>query len=270
MNLGAFFLREAVISLWRADVAGNPILTQPVWCGDVANGLRLTEDWEETRSFSSGDAYKTAHHEDEEHRIEIERTWRVRVQSPGGASGPQRGERYVMEILWFDARARLWHKRTYYGVTGLSAGLDSDGPRQHNQRQVFRAQRYTQTGGSELYTPLPQAEKQLVGFFCEQPLIPGEYLLGHYRWNRSFRATRLLYACWPPSSDTILGLEVGGLPTGVQITIPSGTANQDTVGEMPVDVVLPAGAMVRWKVISGPEIGEAAWHLALVVEMEEL
>lgn len=262
-------LREAVISLYPADAQGNPIISAPVWAGVCANGLRLGLRWNETLSFSSGDRYKTAHHEDEEHAIEIDRTWIIRTASPGEASGPERNGRYVLEIVWNDLLQKIWHKRVYFGVTGRSSDLNSDGPRAHGNPQVFRAQYFTATGGTGaagVYTAVtPDAGEQLSGFFGEDPILAGTYLLGHYRWSEARRLTAARWACWSPQADTVLGLEVNGVLTGVTLTLPAGTANTDAQGSATFSVAVAAGADVRWKVVSGPDsVDTAAWHLAVV------
>lgn len=264
-------LREAVISLYPADASGEPIIAAPLWCGTVANSLRLGLTWQEGLSYSSGDYYKTAHHEDESHAIEIDRTWIIRSASPGENVGPERNGRYVMEIVWNDVRERIWYKRVYYGVTGRSSDLNSDGARQHNNPQTFRAERFTRAGGAgvaDVFTPITTTgSEQLAGFFGEYPLLTGVYLLGHYRWSSTKRITAARWACWSPQATTTLGLEVDGILTGDTITIPSGTANTDARGSVTLNRTVNAGSEVRWKVLSGPDIEEAVWHLGVVATL---
>lgn len=267
-------LREAVISLYPADANGNALIAAPVFCGVCANGLRLGLSWEEELGFTSGDAYKTAHHNDEQHAIEVDRSWVLRTAAPGELVGPQRGQRYVLEIVWSDVRERLWYKRLYYGVTGRSSDLNSDGARSHNNPQVFRAQRFVPSGGTSgpasVFTPITvSGNEQLAGFFGENPLLPDTYLLGHYRWSGNKRITGGLYACWPPQSPTVLGLEINGVLTGDTVTVPAGTANTDFTDDFTFSRDVPAGMEVRWKVVSGPAIEESAWHLGLVMRLVE-
>ncbi len=266
-----FLLREAVISLYLTDAAGNPITSAPVWCGAVANSLKLGLTWQEGLSFSSGDAYKTAHHEDEMHTIDIERTWVIRSGTPAEAAGPERNGRYVMEIIWNDVRERIWHKRVYYGVTGRSSDLVSEGARQLNNPQSYRAERFTRDGGTGLagiYTPVATIQgEQVAAFFGEDPLLTGSYLLGHYRWSSAKRIIAARWACWSPQATTTLALEIDGVLTGDTVTIPSGTANVDVRGSVTLNRSVSAASEVRWKVTSGPDIEEAAWHLGLVTTL---
>jgi hypothetical protein len=264
-------LREAVISLYPADATGNPITTAPVWCGTVANGLKLGLTWMESLSFSSGDYYKTAHHDDEAHVIDIERTWIIRSATPGEAVGPQRNGRYVLEIVWNDVRERIWYKRLYYGVTARSSDLNSDGARAHSNPQSFRAQYFVASGGEgvvDVFTPIvPAVNEQLVGFFGEDPMLTGVYLLGHYRWATAKRITGARWACWSPEVETVLGLEIGGALTGDTLTLPAGVANTDATGSSTFSRAVPAASEVRWKVLSGPDIEAAVWHLGVVLSV---
>ena len=269
-DLTPLLVREAVVSLYPADVAGTPLRSAPVWCGAAANGLKLGLTFEEQLSFSSGDRYKTAHHTDELHTIEIERTWLIQRADPGAPTGPQRGGRYCLEIIWADGQS--WYQRLYSGVTGRTADLTSDGPRQLNQPQTFRAETFVASGGTAaggIFTPIttvPGATgaEQLVGFFGEAPLVPDEYLLGHYRWDGARVITNARWACWAPQAETVLALEVAGGLTGDTLTLPAGVANTDHSGEVALHRTVPAGATVRWRVASGPEIEGAAWHVAVI------
>lgn len=262
-------LREATLALYPADASGNPVTAAPIWCGVAANGLRLGLAFDEALSFSSGDRYRTAHHEDERHEIEIARTWVIRKTDPGELFGPQRGGRYVLEIVWYSDRTRYWHRRLYYGVTGRGADLVSDGPRQHNQPQVYRAEYFTQSGGQDdpgVFTPIANtADEQLVGFFGEDPLLVDAYLLGHYCWSAARRLTGWRYAGWSPQADTTLTLELDGVLTATTVVIPAGAANTDATASGSLDVSVAAGAAVRWRVTAGPEAADAAWHFALVL-----
>jgi hypothetical protein len=266
-------LREAVISLYPADAAGAPLVAAPVWAGACANGLRLGQSWEEQLSYSSGDRFKTAHHADELHAIEIDRTWIIRTTSPGETSAPERNARYVMEIVWNDVRARIWHKRLYYGVTGRASDLNSDGPRQHNNAQSYRAETFVPDGGTgaaNIFTPIATTgAEQVVGFFGENPVLEDAYLLGHYRWSANKRITAARWACLSPTAETVLGLELNGILSGDTITIPAGVANTDAHGEVTLNRLVPLGTEVRWRVVSGPDIEAAAWHLAVVVTLAD-
>ena len=263
-DLTPLLVREAVVSLYPADVAGAPLRSAPVWCGAAANGLKLGLTFEEQLSFSSGDRNKTAHHTDELHTIEIERTWLIQRADPGAPTGPQRGGRYCLEIIWADGQS--WYRRLYSGVTGRTADLTSDGPRHANAPQTFRAESLWQDGGEGVTTPATGVgNEQLVGYFSEAVLVPGEYLLGHYRWAEARVITAVRWACWAPQAETVLALEVAGSLTGDTLTLPVGAANTDATGEAIWSVAVPAGAAVRWRVASGPEVEQAAWHLAVVL-----
>ena len=67
--------------------------------------------------------------------------------------------------------------------------------------------------------------------------------------------------------DTVLGLEINGILSGDIITIPAGTANVDASGSVTFSRNVAAGSEVRWKVISGPDIEAAVWHLGVVMRL---
>src|SRR5947209_7552813 len=112
-------LYEAVMSLYPAAADGTAIGSQPVWWGAVANGLRLSLEYDEMLVMGSGDAYATAHHLDERHIIEVERTWLLpKANIAANAAGqrvdfvPDRNQRYLLELVWFSDG--FWYRRSYF------------------------------------------------------------------------------------------------------------------------------------------------------------
>ncbi len=271
-----FFLHEAVLSLYPLDAEGKT-LAAPVWCGAVANGLRLGLEYDELVQAGSGDRYATAHHLDERHTLEIERTWVLRKSAllASGFNGldavPGRNQRYALELVW--RSGGYWYRRWYWGVTARTAGWDSVRTLQFGQRQSWRAERFTEDGGyvapatgggPPVTTPLPDPQEQSVGFFHEAPLLAGAYLLGHYRWPVATRMTAArVVALAPQTSPVVLGLELDGVATGDTLTIPVATANAEVSAEASLAVAVPALAEVRWKVVSAPGVVDSAWGVAL-------
>jgi hypothetical protein len=163
-----FFLQEAVLSLYPMDAQGLPMTDYPVWLGAVANALRMGMDYEELLQASSGDRYQTAHHLDERHSVEIERTWLLRKPVLAGGGGdfgdtsglsptasaldgiPPRNQRFALEIVWWSEG--YWYRRWYWGVTARSAAWDSLRTLHFGARQSWRAERFTEEGG---YIPQP-------------------------------------------------------------------------------------------------------------------
>lgn len=121
--------------------------------------------------------------------------------------------------------------------------------------------------GENVVTPTPDAGEQSLNFTTEEPLIAGSYLLGAYQWNaRRIRLTGAVYTAWLPTvQPVVLGLEVGGVLTGDQITIPVGTPNVDTIGVIELNVLVPVENLVRWKVLSAPAPENSAWHVTVDV-----
>lgn len=290
-DLLPLFLYEATLSLYPVADDGSALMDQPIWWGAVANNLRLSLEYDEVRMAGSGDAYPSAHHVDEQHFIDIERTWVLRKTALADYL-PQRNQRYVLELVW--ESEGFWYKRTYFGVTGRSAGLDSVRALQFGNRLSYRAQSLSEDGGGaqeieRIYTPLPPPlplpviggnsqgsgssapEEQSIGFFRENPMVPGEYLLGHYRWpvDANIVSARVVVFA-PQTQPNVLSLEVGGALTDQTITIPVGAANTEVSATVALDYFVGAGQSVRWKITAGPDPENAAWVAALALQVQPL
>lgn len=260
-----WFLHEGVLSLYPAGADGETVTGPAVFCGAVANQLNLALELDPIRIAASGARYARVHHVDEHHRIEVERTWVVRNGETDFRPG--RNQQYVLEIVW--ATSRYWYRRTYYGVTGKAVSLDSKGVLHFLSKQSWEAQRYAEAGGGStpVYTPVPSTTNDFpVGFFRENVLIVGEYLLGRYRWGRAVRLKRAEVTAFAgQGTATVLELEVNGALTGSTVTLPAGTANTEVTGTADLAVTVEAGAAVRWKVTSGPAPEAAPWVCALMM-----
>ena len=299
-----FLLWEAVLSLWPLG-ADDSVAGGAVWQGAVANGLRVSLEYEEVLMGSSGDRFQRAHHVDERHALEIERTWLLRkpvlgapvqVQPQPLDAVPGRGQRYALEIVWWSGG--YWYRRWYWGVTARQTGWESVRTLHFGARQSWRAERFTEEGGyvaqaqyvpgggdgesggsvgnvgsvfvpAAVVTPLPESDEQAIGFFHEEPLVAGEYLLGRYRWPAAVRVTAArVVACAPQGTAVVIGLEVGGVLTGDTMTIPVGEANVEVTVDAELAVAVPALTDVRWKIVSGPGAADSAWRLALGMNVE--
>jgi len=271
-----FFLHEAVLTLYPAAADGSALTGLPVWWGALANRLRSRLDYDELLLAASGDYYAAAHHLDEQHVIEIDRSWLLRKHLLADFV-PGRNAHYVLEAV-FNSGAlgdRWWYKRTWYGVTARSVSWDSNGANQFLNSQTWRAQRFTQVGGPgqpDVFTPLPPAsgEEQSIGFFRENPLISGEYLLGHYRWpvNVQLRSCRAI--AWASQDDpTELTLEVNGALTGFIVVLPAGAPGAEVTADLSlVNHPVAAGQSVRWRITSAPLPEKSAWIAALTLQVQ--
>ena len=151
-----YFLYEAVLSLYPEGPQGGAVMGTPLWWGAVANGLSLSTDLEGVRLMSSGAPYAKTHHVDESHSIEVERTWVIR-KTAGVDFVPQRNQRYVLELVW--ESQGFWYRRMYFGVTGEGVRWESSRALQFGNRQVYRAESFTQVGGpassrDQIFTPM--------------------------------------------------------------------------------------------------------------------
>jgi hypothetical protein len=278
-------LYEAVMSLYPAASDGTALRNRPVWWGAVANGLRLSLEYDEMLLMSSGDAYATAHHLDERHAVDVERTWllpkaTILANSPPNPGEPvdfvpQRNQRYLLELVWFSDG--YWYRRSYFGVTGRSVGWDSVRTLQFGNRQAYRAQFYQEESGysgsvpMSVFTPLPGTDEQSIGFFSEDAMVVGEYMLGHYRWPVAaalLSARAIAFA--PQNAPMVLTLEVGGVLTDQTLTIPVGPVDTEVSATTALNYTVPAGQSVRWKITAGPAPEDAARLAALAMQVQPL
>lgn len=268
-----FFLREAQVSLWLADAAGQPA-GDTVWFGGFLNRLRAALDYEEVIVKPSGAYYGAAHHVDEAHTLNFGQSWLIQKPSLTDWK-PGRNQTYVLQLVW--TSENCWLRRVYYGVTWRSLALDSRGTNQFLADQTVRAQSFTDDSGV-LTVPAPQppvplptpsvAASQPVGFFRESALIAGEYLLGFYTWSAAVTLRSCRVIAWAPqTAPVVLELEVNGALTGRQLTLPVGTVNTEVTDSLALSGVVGPGQLVRWKIISAPDPVDTAYKCQLVTEV---
>jgi len=264
-----YFLHEAVLSLYAASADGMSASGVAIWSGELATGLRMEVSFDEVKLQGAGERYTSAHPIDEEHLIEVERTWLIRRSAPADFV-PSRQQPYVLELVWYEPEQKTWYQRRYVGVTPRRVQWQSVGTNQFGTHQVWRARQLVQGGGvGQPFTPLPVAPGavQVVPFFRETPLIWGDYLLGVYCWPTAARLGLVRAVAWASQGqDTVLGLEVDSALTGDTVRLPSGPANTEVSGTADLThVQVPAGSVVRWKIMSGPIPEAAAWACALTM-----
>lgn len=267
MRNSAFFLHEAVLTLYPAAADGETITGEAVFTGGLANRLRARMEYESMKVQGTGKAYGRTYHIDEEHVLEIDRTWFVR-RSDAADFKPTRNQQYVLEMVW--QAGGYWYKRTYYGVTGQTVTWDSQDVNQFLTTQVFRAQYFEMDGGPgepDVFTPITLDAEHNIVFFREAALVPGEYLMGHYRWPVAVRLGQAsVEGRASQGSDTVLRLEVNGVLTSFELTLPAaayGTVVTDTVDLG--NLVVPSGQTVRWKILSGPGVENAADSVSITM-----
>ncbi len=211
------------------------------------------------------------------HIIEIAHNWFIRKPYAGEDANPQRNRNYVLDVVWTapdELDNWYWHQRRYFGVTARSLDLDSSGARHFGKPVTLRAQTFTTSGGQSagpLPTPSPAVPlTDDVLFLKENPLMNGDYLLGHYRWSaaRTIKSAKVI-ALASQDVDTEFTLEVNGSLTAYKIILPVDAANVEVAAELnSINLVVSANQSVRWKVTNGPDDSStAAWKSALVMEL---
>jgi hypothetical protein len=265
-----FFLSEAQVSLYRADTSGQPA-GNALWLGGFANRLSAQLDYEGVTLKASGARYAVTRHVDEAHALTFGQSWLI-PRATMTDWKPGRDQQYVLQLLW--QSERQWFRRTYYGVTWNGLKLDAANTNQFLVEQSLRAQSYTDDSGS-LAAPVPPVVtapatgvQQPLGFFRENVLIAGEYLLGLYQFSGPVTLVRASVIAWAPqTSPCVLGLEVNGTLTGQTLTIPVGTPLVEVTANVTLTGVVPAGQFVRWKILSAPSPADGAWNCAVVMNV---
>lgn len=145
--LEAWIVDEAIISIFPVDDDGSPITSTPVWLGRVATGLKISHRAIGVVDHPTGAPYGIRHIVDEEHQIQLDRTWVTDVPGvtpPGGDIGVaianganpgngidytlQRDKQYILTIVWQNAEdPNRFYYRVYYGVTDVSHDVDATG-----------------------------------------------------------------------------------------------------------------------------------------------
>lgn len=260
----AFMLLEATLSLYPTGENGEAVLDQPVWWGACANNLQLQHDLTELLVSRTGSRHRRAFHTDEQHRIQVERTWVVPAAGLVDAR-PARNQRYVLVMVWQDEPTGIWLRRIFYGVTWQTRAMESQGVLQFLDRQSFRAEYFRDDTGSNGYTPPPPpGVEQQLAFFLDGRLDNNTYFMGRYAFGGSLRIEEAtVIATAPTGTNHVLALEIGGV-TVETIPIPAGTGEvQTNVAFSNVGAV--AGQSVRVRVQSGPANEGDRSELAAVV-----
>ena len=108
--------------------------------------------------------------------------------------------------------------------------------------------------------------QQPLGFFRENVLIAGEYLLGLYQFSGPVTLVNASVIAWAPQlAPVVLGLEINGSLTGQTLTIPVGPANVEVTAAATLTGLVPAGQFVRWKIVSAPDAADSAWNCAVML-----
>jgi hypothetical protein len=103
-------------------VEGSDAGLAEVWLGGCAERIVMNIEPDETLVEFHGHPFRTTHHGEEKHTIDLTNVWLLDINSttPVGAMGMprlRRNQRMTMVILWQDDDTGYWNKRVYFGVT---------------------------------------------------------------------------------------------------------------------------------------------------------
>lgn len=267
------FLHEAVVTLYPASADGGAVTGFAIWSGALVNNFRCGLTYDEATVMGSGDPYGTTHHVDEETVISLGRTWILPKSNSITDFKPVRNQQYVLQVVWNSDG--YWYSLTFYGVTGRSVGLESQGTNQFLTNQVFRAKYSLDAGGPNVTVPVfipvtaPAGESEPFGFFREDPFVNGEYLLGVYNFATAVKLGVVEFIGLAPLTPVTLTLEINGILTGNTLVIPGGTPNVEVSASINLGGIgVSAGNNVRWKITAGPAPQDSAWQSALIMQVQ--
>jgi hypothetical protein len=105
-----------------------------------------------------------------------------------------------------------------------------------------------------------------VVFNQSNALVVNGYLMNFYAWTATVTLySASLIADAPQTSPVVMELEINGALTGQTIAIPMGDVDTEVTAMSVLNVAVPAGNQVRWKVISAPAPTDSAWYVSLVM-----
>ena len=107
---------------------------------------------------------------------------------------------------------------------------------------------------------------QSIEAFQPQALIVGEYLLGRFTAACRLQLTAAAAVAFAgQGGDTVLGLEIAGVQSGVTLALlPNAAANVEVQASASLsNLVVTAGQVLRWQVLSGPAPASAAWRASV-------
>ena len=265
-----FLLHEAVLQLYPADANGEPVLASVIWWA-LTNNLSQEDKFPGPVIAASGALYATQHVLTVNTELTLDRSWILRAASLAEFR-PQPAQAYVLEAVWYaDGH---WYRRMFYGCTPQTMKWNSRGTLSFIHGDTWRAERWADSGGvghPSVYTPITPAPAGVsvpVGWFRESPCVPGEYLLGYYRWASAVTITGLHVAGLASSAGaTVFALEIGGVVSATTITLPAGTDGAAVSADATVSVSVGSGVPVRWVIQSGPDVTVAAYNIALMADV---
>jgi hypothetical protein len=159
-------LLEATLTLYPANAAGEPILTQPLWHGVDGNDLAVRDRWIKTETRPTGSKFPHRHPLVPQFEISIGRVWALPLEQLDGFM-PGRGK-YVLDITWREDLTRDWHREVFYGVTISERGRaakDRDG--EFVEEQVWDAEYFVASSGRGTVPEIPAGLRYLVRYVTD-------------------------------------------------------------------------------------------------------
>ena len=145
-------LAEACISIYPADSTGAPILSQQLWTGAKAEGLRVMERWIVMETKPSGAPYPNKHPLVAQYEIAIDKVWSLALSELNGFQAEWTN--YVVDIVWTDEDTGNWQRRVFYGGTIADESLNSRSiDAGFTEGQNFNAQYYDISSGTAASPP---------------------------------------------------------------------------------------------------------------------
>lgn len=279
MNQIALSLGEAVIGLYPSNSAGQALLDSPVWCGAVAHDLSISKRFNKQEYWPTGAEYPERRHEGTGFDIEIGRAWFLPVATKEDFD-PNPNQKFVMIIVWHDARTNIWHRRTFYRAMCDDWNVKSNDMVESVFNQKFTADYDQRDSGEDVIYSLPSPPSPVPTpgeeayesflFMHEGPMRVNDYMLGHYSWGYNITIDSVeVISRAPQGTNLVLALEVNGTLTGDTVTISAGVEHAEaTASSSSMGVSVSTGDVVRWRATSGPTVTEScAYEVGLVMKI---
>lgn len=266
-------LAHATLTLYHADAAGNPILSEPVWMGARVEELELLQEIEELETTPSGAIHPEFTQGFESHEIRIGRIWVLSSRPAGRDYQMSRGQ-FVMIIFGEERSTGIWHKRTYYGVQARRYDLRSRGVMHFGADQSFRAKYLIPDHGinSPSGSVAGGCTEQPILFIHEFPLLAPGYLIGVCQLPiKAQITTAKAIAFAGQTMPTVLTLEIDGTLSPHVLTLPAGEVNEEVAASTTLNLTVDANTLLRWKATDGPNAAEdAVSMIGLTMNVKEM
>jgi hypothetical protein len=263
VNRKAFAGFEASVNLFMADADGEPLRDQAVWQGGVVEQFRLRSDFDTRLVPDTGARSLEAIQVGEAHVLEFQRTWLARAEDDVEFD-PELGARYVLELIFQDAKTLLWRRFLYAGAVLTGHEHVSERLFRLALNASFRATSRAVDGGRGTAPGgTGGGVTTVAGFYhfgaCVTSPATELPFLGHVGFSYAATLQSARLTAISGREDTEIELLLNGVAQATVFTIEGTVADEDVSLSLPdLGLELAAGTEVRWRTKSGTATAEDA------------